>query len=353
MFEVSSTVGQAATEEAKQTAIDNGLAYLAGTQAGDGSWYLNNNGTVAATASAALAFIEEGYTPGDGSAYDGVVTKAVNYVFNQATADGPGGMYFNPGNYDRSIYTTGIVAPMVYALGQAKGPGTVVGAGSGAINTGTYTDAMQKIMNWYTWGQNDTGWAEGGWGYHPNSGTSDNSTAQWGTLPFLYGNSWGLTTPQSVKDGLETWTNYVQNPVNGDWMDGGSGYNNNSSYVNMSKTGGMLLEFGVIGKGIGDGDVQAALAFMNQPGIWNAGPSGTWYGNLNHPYAMWAAYKGLQYYGLMETNTDGILLGNGMPGAPGGFTIGFDGGPQYPSAGEDWYSQYCDVLVNAQNGACS
>ena len=46
------TVGQAATEEAKQTAIDNGLAYLAGTQTTSGTegyWSYANNGTLAAT----------------------------------------------------------------------------------------------------------------------------------------------------------------------------------------------------------------------------------------------------------------------------------------------------------------
>jgi len=354
------TVGQAATEEAKQQAIDDGLSWLASTQTTSGSegfWSYANDGTVAATASAALAFIEEGYLPGDGSAYDEVVTKAVNYVFNRATADGPG-MYFNPGNYSRSVYTTGIVAPVVYALGQANGKDTAVGVGSGAISGLTYKQAMGEIMDWYTWGQN----ADGGWRYWPNYGTSDNSTAQWGALPYLYGEAWGLATPEAVKTGdattagLAAYTSFIQNTATGDWKDGGSGYQNPEQYVNMAKTGGLLLELAVLDKPLSDPAVQAALGYMNSMVTfdhWNQGPTmwpDQWYGgHMNNPYAMWAVYKALQTYGLMTTGPDGILVGTGIDSA-NSVTIGFDGGPFYTSAGDDWYSQYCDHLVNWQNG---
>ena len=49
-------VATAATEETKQTAIDNGLAWLAANQivvGNEGHWAYNNNGELAATASAA------------------------------------------------------------------------------------------------------------------------------------------------------------------------------------------------------------------------------------------------------------------------------------------------------------
>jgi len=51
----------AATEETKQTAIDIGLEHLAGSQAvsgAEGYWPYANNGTLASTAAAALAFVE-------------------------------------------------------------------------------------------------------------------------------------------------------------------------------------------------------------------------------------------------------------------------------------------------------
>ena len=162
---VAGTVN-AATQQAIQQAIDDGLAQLAGTQSTAGSegyWTWTNpynaadnaNGYLAATASATLAFIEEGYLPGSdviiGSTnYGDVVGKASRYIFNRATTIGIGaqtmghpedydnngtgdgnsqGIYFNPGAPSRTVYTTGIVAPVVYALGEALGENIVVGMG--------------------------------------------------------------------------------------------------------------------------------------------------------------------------------------------------------------------------------
>ena len=274
------------------------------------------------------------------------------------------GIYFNPGNVNRTVYTTGIVAPVVYALGEALGPDTEVGMG-GVTDTMTYSEVMRDVIDYYSYGQVDGGSGRGGWRYYANYGNSDNSTAQWGSLPSLYGEHWGLETPQWVKDELALWADYVQN------NNGGSGYSYYGDYVNVSKTGGMLVQFSELGYTIGtDNDVDhlgqtgvvnevdAALAFINSR--WNNGPSGTWYGNINHPYAMWAVYKGLAEYGFTDVITvdpDGIpgsgdeyeqLIGYGMSNAPGGITIGQDWATITSDPG-DWYSHYCDWLVNNQN----
>ena len=368
-------VAAAATEEAKQQAIDDGLAWLAATQTisgAEGYWSYPNDGTIAATASAALAFIEEGYLPGDTSMYDDVVTRAVTYIFNSAAVDGRFGVelavyeryaedysndgppydegndeaiYFEPGASNRRVYTTGLVAPVVYALGEALGQNTVIGVGSAAINGKTYAQAMQDIVDWFSWGQVEPnrGNYRGGWRYDANYSESDNSTAQWGALPLLYAQAWGLGVPQYVYNELELWVNYIQN------ANGGSGYDNPSSYVNVAKTGGLLLELAAIGAPAADTRVVKALDFIDSR--WNNGPSGTWYGNINHPYAMWGVYKGLQITGLLTSYDCGpgnIVVGLGMPAAPGGFTICFDSAPSTSAAG-DWYSHYCDYIVGAQN----
>lgn len=378
---------QAATQQDIQQAIDDGLAWLAGsmtTSGTEGYWAYSNawgsdpGGNLATTAAAALAFIGEGYLPGDGSTYGDTVQKACNYVFNRATNDTQG-MYFNPGagQYSRSVYTTGVVAPVIYELGQALGYNNVIGMGSADVSGLTYKQAMGKVMDWYTWGQN----ADGGWRYSPNYSESDNSTAQWGALPYLYGEAWGIPTPAAVQTGdattagLEAWTNAVQNVQVGTWREGGSSYYgsglypNRDLYVNMAKTGGMLLEFAVLDKPLSDPDVQAALGYMNSMvsfDHWNQGPvlenyaSGQWYGgHLNNPYAMWAVYKALEVYGFLSMdpgpdgipgNADDYLIGFGMPSAAGGITIGqdWDLSPDTSLAG-DWYSQYCDYLVSIQN----
>ena len=427
---VVASTAQAATQQEIQRAIDKGLAYLADsmTKSGtEGYWYYSNNGTLAATGSAALAFIEEGYLPGndfiidttdDGVDnpvnYGDVVGRAVNYVFNRATADsrytnygretagytriaedyngngvidaGDAGannqaIYFNPGNSARNVYTTGIVAPVVHALGEALGPNTKVGVGTVTANM-TYKQVLRDVIDWYSWGQVEptVGPYRGGWRYDANYNSSDNSTAQWGSLPSLFGAEWGLTTPQYVKDELKLWTDYVQN------NNGGSGYADDHTYLNVSKTGGLMLEFAEMGYSLGvdnsstslntvGNEVDAAMAFINSR--WNVTPYSTWYGNLGHPYAMWAVYKALDVYGFMETDAgpdgifgtnaglDGILgtaddfiddflVGTGISNAPGGITIGQEWDPQTSAAG-DWYSHYCDWLVDHQyaNGAWS
>ena len=364
---LSSTMAIAATEQEKQAAIDAGLVHLATTMSSSGSegyWAYANNGTLAATASAALAFIEEGFLPGvdvviGATNYGDVVGQATNYIFNRATADtrfgaennviqgwhhaedynsngtidaGEGNgqaLYFDPGNASRNVYTTGIVAPVVYALGEALGQATAVGRGTVAAMT--YGQVMQDISDWYSWGQVEAtqGNYRGGWRYDANYSTSDNSTAQWGALPLLYAQDWGLGVSNFVTDELNLWVNYIQN------TNGGSGYSNPWEYVNAAKTGGLLLELAAIGAGPGDPRVADALSFLNN--VWDNGPSGTWYGNLGHPYAMWAVYKGLEVMGI-----------DFIANADGGFTIGQDWDPQTSLPG-DWYNHYCEWLVNDQN----
>jgi hypothetical protein len=368
----------AATEEAKKIAIDDGLAWLAATQTtsgAEGYWSYGNDGTLATTAAAALAFIEAGYWPGGKPLYDDVITRAVTYIFNRAAVDGRFGvetavywhyaedynnngvddfgegndstLYFNSGNSTRNVYTTGIVVPVVYALGESLGINTPVGIGSAAINGKTYRQAMRDIVDWFSWGQVEPnmGSSRGGWRYDANYGSSDNSTAQWGALPLLYASAWGLPVPQYVFDELELWVNYIQN------ANGGSGYDSPGNMVNISKTGGLLLELAAIGAGQSDTRVQAALNFINVH--WNEGVS-SWDGNFNNAYAMWALFKGLQVQGyLVDFNCgppliDPISIGEGIPAAPGGFTICSELNPTTSAAG-DWYSHYCDYLVGLQN----
>lgn len=349
--------GYAATEQAKQQAIDDGLAWLASQQQGAGNWdYGGGRNDVAATASAAMAFVGEGYLPGDGSIYDTKVTNAVTWLFDQAKILSPipvetAGYWHHAEDYNNSgtidagdvgandqalyfattdIYSNGITAPLVFELGRKLGPDTVVGLGNANIQTMTYREAMQDVVDWFSWAQvePDRGNHRGGWRYTPNYDTSDNSTAQWGALPILYADAWGLGVPQQVRDELEQWCNYIQN------ANGGSGYDHPGTYVNVSKTGGLILELLAAGAGAGDPRIQDAIAFINSH--WMDGPSGTWYGNLEHPYAMWAVYKAFERAGVTT-----------MSNAPGGFTIGQEWDPETSDPG-DWFAHYCDYLVNIQ-----
>lgn len=377
----------AATEQQKQQAIDDGLAYLASTMATDGDqgyWSYSNDGTLAATATAALAFIEEGYLPDNGTTYSGVVDKALNYVFararsveisvqqlghpedynNDGSGDGNGtGIRFEPTLYKRDVYTTGIVAPVVYALGEAYGKDTLVSRGT--VAGMTYSQVMQDVIDWFSYGQNDpyTNVHRGGWRYTDNYGTSDNSTAQWGALPMLYGDAWGLDKPQFVLDELDRYISYIQHPQDGTYKAGGSGYDHPNTYVNPSKTGGLMLELAAIGANTSDPRYVNALNYltsMNTYDHWNQYATTAYSqwngGHLNNPYAMWAVYKALQTWGYLGINDNGtpldpsddFFIGSGISSAAGGITIGQEWGTKTSLAG-DWYSQYCDLLVDWQN----
>jgi ASPIC and UnbV/FG-GAP-like repeat/FlgD Ig-like domain len=376
----------AATEQEKNAAIKDGLVWLASTQAADGSWYYANDGTLAATAAAALAFIETKveprYLPGqdvviNGTNYGDVVGRAVEYILGRASIDSrfaieytgytryaedynndgffgnDGGndqaIYFVPtgGTVSRRLYTTGLCAPVVFALGEALHPDTVIGMGAPLVSGMTYAELMQDIVDWFSFGQVEPnrGTQRGGWRYDANYPNSDNSTAQWGSLPLLYAKKWGLGTPDYVFAELELWVNYIQH------SSGGSGYSTPEQYLNVAKTGGLLLELSAIDAPFADSRVQAALGFIDSR--WNTTPSGTWYGNLNHPYAMWAVYKGLETYHLIDTESvvsagEEIYTGLGMPAAVSGITIGNVQDPMVSGFG-DWYSHYCDYLVSLQN----
>jgi hypothetical protein len=345
---VAATPGYAATEAAKDAAISDALAYLAGTQQGNGAWnYGDDNYDCAATAAALLAFIEEGHTPTSGTAYSTVVASGVDFIMSRATnysigaAGQPGnpdtngngiGVKFVPGgDHTRDTYVTGLVLPVIASLDPA-----------GVANTGTqagrsYFDIAQDTCDYFAFGQANPGNnARGGWRYYADYGQADNSTAQWPVIGMLYAQGkMGCTVPGFVKDELAHWTGYIQN------ANGGSGYDSPTSIVNESKTGGLLVEMlfagddtGGVPYDINHPNVQAALNYLNNN--WQDGPSGTWDGNFGHPYAMWSIYKGLEVY--LGTDGADAFITDLHPAGP------IDAGDEW-----NWWEDYCEWLVNNQN----
>ena len=140
----------------------------------------------------------------------------------------------------------------------------------------------------------------------------------------------GATVPVSTLNNLKPWINSIQDPVSG-----GSFYDVFGSYLNESKTGGLLMEMTAAGGyGLGNAQELAALAYLNAN--WQNTPSGTWWGNFGHPYAMWSIYKGLELtIGLDDTTH----ITNLHPAGP------MDLGDTW-----NWWEDYCDYLVNTQQG---
>lgn len=326
----------AATQGQIDQAIQDGLAWLA-IQQNSTSGYFGGGYLLANTATAVLAFANEGHFPGGGTAYSLNVEKGLNYVFthclkplvNPQTVGYPGrndnpdtngngyGVYFSQYYI---MYETGLVMQAIVA---SNTPDRVVTASGGCTGM-TYRQVMEDLVDFIAWAQIDGGPGRGGWrySYYNNVSTyADNSVSQWPVLGLVAAEQWGIYAPQWVKDELEYWVTYIQN------ADGGSGYylqNDGGWGSNMSRTGGLLVEFYYLGDDATTFRVQRALSYVNNH--WNDGPSG-WNGNRGNPYAMFSVFKGLE---LLQVPT--------VPNAPAN--------PETPAG--DWWGNYSDYLVDTQ-----
>ena len=347
------TVANASTDAEKQAAIDKGLAYLAGTQNANGSWSNGYGGATFASAftgAALLAFTEQKYKPlgWNGPDYSAVVTNAANYLLSQATAlpfaaagnwwgfgAGKSGLIWSSANED--TYITGMVLPSLsrlvtnpYGGPPIYSPGTVIaGTGNALVDGQTYTQVIQKVVDAFTYYQTGpaAGNRYGGWRYFPSNNDSDMSTSQWPVIGYLFADQVpGVVIPDGkVKTALQAWIAACQNP------DGSVSYQPGAGIDNATHAGGFLLSNFFAG---GGGDAAKALAWLN--GDWLSGPSGTWYGNEGHPYAMWAVYKALET--LYGTTGAGPITNLHTQ------TTALE-----PGATWNWWEDYCQFLVTTQN----
>lgn len=349
-------ITQAATEQEKRDAIDAGLAYLATTQNASGSFAGGGiDYELAQTGSAVLAFLKEKPNWGANAvAYQAVVDAGVNYILSNASVvgigvqpagnpDGDGngiGVKLYPGSANgRDTYVTGICLPAIASTGTPNALVTVGDLasrtdGSGAGGAWTYKDVVQNTVDYFAYGQVDSGSGEGGWRYFANYGDSDQSTTQWPVITGAYASLMGVSYPGYVKTELAKWTNYIQNPGTG-----AAGYDGPySANGEMNETGALLIMQDFLNWDVSDPKVQAAIAYLNSN--WQSGAGGTWDGNFGHPYAMWAIYKGLEStIGLDVDNLTGITNLHTDPGDV-----------DNPNHDWNWWEDYCEWLVSQQNG---
>lgn len=340
----------AATDAEITTAIDNGLAWLAGQQQADGSWAYGGYDQ-AATGAVVAAFIsQQSHWGADATAYQTVVNNGISYLLDTASTstvstrnDGvnicPAGgsctgvYWYGAGE---STYTTGLVATAIDQYGETKGASAVATA-SGPLAGYTWGQIAQGITNEYSASQSSVlnGNRDGGWRYYiPGNGDSDMSTTQWAVLSLIYDQTLGATTPAAVKSDLASWLAFAQDPGTGAGCYQGPA----SGLCENSDTGGLLLSLKFLGASISDPAVQAALNFLNAN--WPTYANSTWYGNFGQPYAMWADYKALELWlGLDDTTTITNLLSTCSGAGLGSPTSGIC----------NWWQDYNQWLVANQN----
>ncbi len=341
-------LANAATNAQKNDAILSGLEYLAQNQNGDGSWGVY---TPFDTGAALLAFEEKGFKAGTdvvlGSIptnYGDVVGRGLTYLLNTAgTPNQGGGLTWYNSCCEPDTYYMGGVAPALAKADLTKMVNSFSGFnGNAAVAGMTIGQVLQGVVNHAAYGQNNTqndagNWWEGGWSYASDKyqNRSDNSNSQWPTLALIYGENAGVTpngpiSAATVKAELKKWIANIQN------SDGGSAYvykNSDGWGSNMSRTGALLVEAYYAGLTKNDPEVKAALAWINAN--WNQGPDGGWNGNFGLPYAMWAAYKGLQSeIGTTDTSTITNLAGCGSLDA---------------TQTCNWWEDYNNFLVSKQD----
>lgn len=189
----------------------------------------------------------------------------------------------------------------------------------------TYHQVVQDAVDLISWAQNEQGTGRGGWYYYPNQNTGDNSVSQWPVLALIAAEKWGIHAPQFVKDELNFWVNYIQNHDSSSPLFGGSGYHNPTQWVNIGKTGGLLVQHHYLGDASTTQRVLDALDFINRH--WEDSAWG-WDGNKGSAYAMFGVFKGLKLMNIHE-----------IPNAP----------PNQDSAAKDWWGDYAHYIVNTQS----
>ena len=324
-FSVMCTPVSAATEVEIEQAIDNGMVWLSAQQNADGSWGSSNK--VARTGFAVVKFAthatmadpqEDPFDPS--YEYSDEVIDGLDYIFLNAKiininvehgVDDPDtngndmGVYFEGEWGGHQTYHTGVA---MMAIAASADPNRVVNVPGSLVNGRTYQDVLQDAVDYMAWGQADLAPCRGGWDYthRDDSGSwADNSNTGYAVLGLGYAQAapphgLGCTVPAFVKTELNIWIDYIQNDVDGDADDGGSGYTGpDDGWVNILKTGNLLYEMGLYGDTESTPRVQDAIDYICRH--WDdANQDPGWKGPPLHYQAMYTTMKGLEVFLIDE-----------------------------------------------------
>jgi hypothetical protein len=221
-------------------------------------------------------------------------------------------------------------AVAMMAIAASTHPEMIVNVPGSVVNGSTYFDVLQDAVDYMAFAQVDgPSIYQGGWRYQGNDASSDNSIAGLVILGLGYSEAdqiedapgFSCTVPGFVRSELNLWIDYIQNDVDGDTNDGGSGYSSPTSWVNILKTGNLLTELAFVGDPTSSSRVGAAIDYIERH--WNdANNDPGWRGSPASYLAMYAVVKGLDAYGITTLDVGGSV---------------------------DWFDEMADVLIAQQN----
>jgi hypothetical protein len=333
------TYSQAATEEEIEASIQSGIDWLVSVQNSNGSW--GGYEQVAHTGLALIKLEDRAFELGFESPFDPAypystnVIAGLNYLFRNTyiitISVQPGGDPDTNGNgfgvyisdsYHQT-YATGIA---LMAIAGTRDPLRIVNEpGAVDVNGWSYAGVVQEAVDYLSFGQNDVTWPRGGWGYTHNQDWSDNSNSGYAVLGLDFAESpafgFEKPVPQFVKDELNIWIDYIQNDVDGDPQDGGSGYTDPYNWVNILKTGNIIYQMAYYGD---DQAVQRVIDAVNYiERHWNDNNQDPGFRNPTHYQAMYTMMKGFERMGIDIISVGGIDI--------------------------DWFDEVSTIIVNSQN----
>ena len=279
---------------------------------------------LAATGSGIEAFQLSGHTvlsDYNNDPYVETVQRAMNYLLynirsypitvqpaGDPDTNGNGiGLVANNEATSRQTYIGGIC---MAALASSGAPNVVAKVGNADVVGRTYANIVQDMVDFFAYGQVDSGWGRGGWRYYANYSESDMSTAQWPPLGMLAAerNMHG-TVPDFVRSELQLWLNTAQTlAAHND--NGGFAYTypNSTTWYNITKQGAGLIcyEFlyltpsateaeyaGKLANFQADPKVQAAIGFIYRH--WNDTGGGWDHTRLHgNSYGMYGIQKAMR-----------------------------------------------------------
>ncbi len=308
---VVAPITKAATEEEIENSIEAGISWLADMQGGDGSWR-----SVAETGFAVVKLEDRAFELGHESPFDPAyeyssnVIAGLDYIFSQAGNSDccSDKIVFGAGWHE--CYSTGIA---MMAISASRTPDRVVNVAGSLVDGMTYQTVVQANVDYFVCAQYTVNPYTGAWKYSCAEPwvVPDNSNTGYATLGLRYAENFGCTIPQTLKDNLSTYIDYIQNDVDDpiEPNDGGSGYTGPDGWVNLLKTGNLLFEMAFVGDKLADQRVQDAIDYIERhwddPG-WDPG----WKGGAGSPERphMQAAYclmKGLEAFDIRELDVSG------------------------------------------------